>query len=507
MPCVPTRTALASLAEVVVVLSLAAGPAQADSYNFTNEDYAAAVHNLRLAAVRIFGSHSGGDQIGAGFVIDSNDGLILSAAHVVRDLQGSAWVAFPRDNDRHHAKILLPKSADSRSAAGARDLSILQLDPAVNGVGALEVQFDEIEGGKKHHITGFGRSNVEPIPADAIPAGTADPCIYTLRDVTLQGDSGSALMTEEGLVDGIAVSGAESLGTGAMFQMMVLPLSCVRDEILGAVSGGESSEIMATIWKGDDRARLIAFQPPPNITGWVSNLRLAKALMDWITAHNASRHPTGVDEKRWEDVFRIIAQRRLGYAMIGKFAFAEAAGQKAAADVLHQLGDEEIARGSTARAMTAYMQAQTFYSRYADSQTPTIWMIGSGPVAPNYDVAETYKAAADNMTKLAGLTGKKEDLNVATSLAATAVLFAPTGQLKASSWAILGAASHDAGDFEIAVPAYRAAIEEGANEPWISKGLTEAKSALGAKPEVNLTVQYLENQAQKAAPCSIKNPC
>jgi hypothetical protein len=112
------------------------------------------------------------------------------------------------------------------------------------------------------------------------------------------------------------------------------------------------------------------------------------------------------------------------------------------------------------------------------------------------DVARVLKDAADNTTKLARITGSEDDLKQAASFAAAAILFSPSGKLKAFSWAALGAASHEAGDFAVAVPAYRAAVEQGAKAPWVFKDLRGAEVALGRRPETGLSLQYLKDQAR-----------
>ncbi len=481
-----------------MVLALFAGQedALAETYNFPSQDDTAATRKFDNATVRIFASETGGDQKGSGVVVDAGEGLILTAAHVIRDLQmqtWDAWVAFPEASDRHHAKVLFPKSSGS---ADSHDLAVLKLDVPADEANALEVQFDNIEKGQKHRITGFGRSNATPVQAEVQPSPTNDDCTYTLRAVTLYGDSGSAFVTMEGLVDGIATDGAESKGTNAMFEMKVLSLACVKEQILDAVPNGQSSKIMNIIAKGDDRALRKAFQPPPDGAGWISNLRLAKALHGWIAARQAQKKSIpGVDKRRIPETLRIIAERRLGYSLVAEFEEANAANKKEAADTLQDFGDAESARGLYAEASKAYMQARGLYANYLAALAPAPWNWAAQGVH-SAEIGGAYKAAADNMLKLAQITGNQEQSNQATALAAAAVLYSPTGKLKASSWATLGAASHEAGDATVAAPAYRAALDQGATASWVFKGLEEAKSALGGNPQTSLSVEYLANKTR-----------
>lgn len=227
------------------------------------------------ATVRIFAAETGGGQLGSGFVIDSGDELILTAAHVVAELEDVAWVSFPRETTRHRVKLLAARPSGSGNSV-ALDLAILKLDPAIDNVDSLELQFEPINSEQEHGITGYGRSNREPQQADARPS-FSDTCTYTIRSETLYGDSGSAVLTAAGLVDEIAVDGAKSGGGASMAEMKVLPLSCAMQQILELVPDGQSSKIMTTILTGSDADLRHAFEPPPK-SGWVSNLRLAKAI-------------------------------------------------------------------------------------------------------------------------------------------------------------------------------------------------------------------------------------
>jgi hypothetical protein len=318
-PHVRRRTVLGTILAAVLLVPLVAEYASADeSYTFPPEDDSTATRVLAFAAVRIFGSEAGGEQKGSGFVIDGDQGLILSAAHVVSGLNGMAWIAFPRDDDRHPAKILIPK----RGGSLVPDLSVLQLDPVLNGLHAMEVQFDAIHEEEEHRITGFGRANSEPVHGKAQPSKTNE-CTYTLRNATLHGDSGSALLSPQGLVDGIAILGAESTGPGSMAEMKVLPLSCVRDLILNLVSDSQNDKIMNIVWTAGDREFRDAFQPPPGAgSKWVSNLRLSKAMLGWIAS---GTRQLSADKKHSDDALRIIFERRLGLAMARDVARAEAA--------------------------------------------------------------------------------------------------------------------------------------------------------------------------------------
>src|SRR5258707_1382645 len=207
------QTGIACLIGITLLLFSAVGVA-ARSYSFPKAENASITRIVHSETFRIFTTDDNSEQVGSGFVIDGEEGLILTAAHVVAGIRGFAWISFAGSNERHRTKILLPKSADTAPQTGKFDISIMKLELPVENVRSLELQFDEIDTEKQHRLTGFGRSNPEPVEGAVQPSKT-DECTYTLRSQTLYGDSGSAIVTEEGLVDGIAVDGAESGGTSS----------------------------------------------------------------------------------------------------------------------------------------------------------------------------------------------------------------------------------------------------------------------------------------------------
>lgn len=477
------RIALVHLASIVLAVVATVNVASAD-FNFRSDT---AVRTRSLSAtVRIFAAETSGQQLGSGFVIDSSEGLILTAAHVVSELKDFAWVVFPKEKTRHRVRALR-----SNGVSPTLDLAVLKLDPALGDIDSLELQFEKMSSEQDHGITGYGRSSEEPQEGTARPS-LSEECLYTMRGATLYGDSGSAVLTVDGLVDGIAVDGAESGGGNTMAEMKVLPLSCAMSLILDAVPDVQSEKIIATIAKGSESALRHAFQPPPK-PGWVSNLRLAKALQGWIAKHKSQRQ--AIEERRLSVALEIIVNRHLGFEIAIAFTRFGSASEKNAADALQQFAHAELGRGSTANAERAYAAAQQLYTRYASVHLPDT---SGGIPAGTADIAAAYKGVADTLVARALISGKKQDLNKATSFAAAAVLYAPRGKLKAESWATLGTASQEAGEVSVAVPAYQAALDQGAPATWVAKDLLKAKSTLGQRPQADLTAGYFDDGARAA---------
>jgi outer membrane protein OmpA-like peptidoglycan-associated protein len=341
------RAGLAGFTSVILTLSAPVGPATAISFSFPQVDDSAAMRALAVSTVRIFRSEKAASQDGSGFVIDSEEGLIVSAAHVVRDINGPVWVAFPDSGNRYRASVLKPDSSSAGEGA-APDFAVLKLDQPQEGASALEIQLEEINDEQMHRVTGFGRANKAPLPAAAMASKQGD-CKYVIRVPTLHGDSGSAVLTPEGLVDGIAVEGAESGGTNSMAETLVLPLACVRDRILAVIPDGESAEILKIFGSGDDLALRNAFQPSANVRRRFSNLRLAKALSGWIAERNRNRQLLPlVDGQHMPQVMKIIVDRRLGYVLLNELMVG--------ALRLHPMDAEALNNRCWALAMVGYFQ-------------------------------------------------------------------------------------------------------------------------------------------------------
>src|SRR5262249_25678197 len=155
------------------------------------------------------------------------------------------------------------------------------------------------------------------------------------RADTIAGDSGSPIVTMEGLVAGLVTDGAETKGSNRYSVMKVLPLACVKDMILSIVSNDETNRILEILRNGSESALVNAFKPPPNATTeWVSNLHLAKAISQWGTLDKSQRNP-GRD--RLETVSAIIGHRLLGYSMVVDFQNSVSASAQDSGNLLKSL--------------------------------------------------------------------------------------------------------------------------------------------------------------------------
>jgi tetratricopeptide (TPR) repeat protein len=201
-----------------------------------------------------------------------------------------------------------------------------------------------------------------------------------------------------------------------------------------------------------------------------------------------------IDDSHLTSAFEIIVQRRLGYEIVVALSRTISASETDAGDALQKFAHAETNRGSTEIAQRAYAEAKTLYLRYVSQHLPD----NPGTVAGSPNVAAAYKGVADTLVAGARHQRKKRDLGTATSFAAAAVLYAPQGKLKASSWVTLGTASQGAGDVSVAVSAYEAALDEGASSSSIADDLLKARSALGQQPQAKLTAEYFDDEARAA---------
>jgi tetratricopeptide (TPR) repeat protein len=333
--------------------------------------------------------------------------------------------------------------------------------------------------------------------------GTGKPsedteCRYIIRQPTVNGDSGSAIVNEKGLADGIVIDGQESQGTPSMAEMVVRPLSCALNSILQFVPNDDSSTILKKLASSDQEALKIAFQPPPSsASGWITNLRLAKALSVWIAQHKENPQiPPAVPPQRMPDVDAIIVERGLGYRLLNEFLVADLGTQSAAADSLQKFADSLREAGANQKAARALDEATRLYLADATSRLPHSWTPAEGPLTGDPTIAKLYKAAADALTKLAEVTGRSNLYDPAAQLAAAAVFHAAPGALKASSWAALGTALQGQGNTRAAVPALKEAKKEGSTAPWVGTSLHFLEKQLGNSPTLNIGSDYLQEQAR-----------
>ncbi|MBV9251840.1 MAG: hypothetical protein JO227_21685 [Acetobacteraceae bacterium] len=287
-----------------------------------------------------------------------------------------------------------------------------------------------------------------------------------------------------------------------MAETIVLPLSCVRDELLSLVPDDDDGMVMDLLGRADDRAVRNAFQPAPQSgSGWVSNLRLAKAVHDWIGKRKAGQTGTSFGQDLSVRIAQIIAERRLGFALVLELSQVASTTRAASADLLQRVGNNLRADRNMEGAAWSYAQARATYQEYARSivadnpyQVPELGLLSQVRATVRGTLAaQAYKAAADVSQKLAEITGNPSDLEQAKSLAASAIFFAPTGSLRASSWATLGSASQAAGNNAVAVPAFTAAQREGFSALWARRALHQSVAKLGDRPPEELGERFLRD--------------
>jgi hypothetical protein len=280
--------------------------------------------------VKVFLEKDAEQAVGSGFVIDDQNGLVLTAAHVIKNAHvikkgiSQVWLAFPGRTHYYPAKVVAqqpyPASGDGHypGATDNPDLAILELmteqDTPGPGLNSPDVQLESIDDAQGHWLIGFGRFGREPEIAPAPSPAKNEECLYTIRGETVHGDSGSAFMADNGLVDGIAIYGAETKpdNSGIMNEAWILPLACVRDKLLPFVSDDENAMIMKTLNSGDERMLSLLFQPPHQGNKWITNLHIARAVTDFIVDRRNKKATAELGIDRASKAFQILFERRVG---------------------------------------------------------------------------------------------------------------------------------------------------------------------------------------------------
>ena len=461
-----------------------------DSYAFPARDGAALSglrNSVERAMVRVYESSDGDDFVGSATILDSEFGLAITAAHVAGfDVGAGVWLAASGDSKRYRAEIvaLVPPLSSRPGAAAAssgqpRDIAILRLgEPGAFGSYA-EIRLAGAVHNHPYQLAGYGPNDRFPVWGGGIAAKSGDECWYVLREATFGGDSGGAVIGEDGLLSGVILSGKAAQGAASGMQGMVFqPLSCLTDTILAATpdvgdSGKTAIDVLLT---GTEQRLLQYFQPtdqrPAN---WISNLRLAKAIKTWLESRKKSATRTTIPEDRGVLVLDILKDRGIGSRIAFDIVVANA-GPTETGDTLQRFGDTLVATGREDDGIDAYRLAMSAYVEQTS--------------VPGQDAGlaagKAYRSAADSATKIANLTGAVGDFRTAAILAANSVSLLPDGPLKGSAVAAFAYASQRAGNLKYAVPAYDYAVKLGFNKPWVTESSRFAVEMLGTDNTVHL---------------------
>ena len=256
--------------------------------------------------------------------------MLLTANHLVKDKK-DIYVSFPahQDNKTYHAIIVGSleqpngqKEYDGRSWNTARDIEILQLDKPHFHVDSIEICINKIDSDKKLSFFGFPQNRMTPLQAEAtasIPTkadtGEGVSCTCDLRIMTLEGDSGSPVVDEKGLLFGVVIQKQNGVLSGRF-----VPVKCFAPFLL-TILGSDVAESSAKLIIETEKSYLFNIFKPPKGSEWITNLRFASAI-DWIITHKELIQKLKEKEKIECPVRDALIERELGYDFLSRFSLA-----------------------------------------------------------------------------------------------------------------------------------------------------------------------------------------
>jgi len=482
------RVVCVSIATALIVLSgVAAIAEQCGPFTFgSDSDWK---RHIKRALARVHAPDASSPQDrheGAATVIHLNPMLLVTASHVVP--KDTAKISFPNLGDnRLYSITVIARSGRRLSVAGKSaatsssqilDFAVLGVDdPPLPGVDALEVWFDQVNEDASHHLAAYGRDLSEPLWGGGSLV-RKDECAWRLRETAFNGDSGGAVVSENGLLVGIVLDGREGgqFDDGAMGQVTILPLGCVRQEILSAfdqkapVSGGNVLDV-------EKQSLQRALQPPPS-SGWIDNLSYARALRD-LVADRDLLHKIKARNAIGCPLFRSTIERELGYDTAEQLISSTAESTKEAADIFNDIGDQ-YKTANAELAQRLYASAVSSYEAYIRTSLGIPSTAGLPPLtsAP-LDVAQATVGRAVALSNLADVSvnsGIDSAMTriAAISAAAYAARAAPNEPIRGFAYALIGNSAFQARQYQTAIQAYSSAVNNGYNTRWIKSDYLEA---------------------------------
>ena len=473
------RCTLASIAIALAALMATCSGALAEfcgRFNFSTLGKETRGRQVERALAKVYAANAtAADQHrGAATVIHLHPMLLVTAAHVAPD--DSAQIRFPKLDDKNYRARVVARSTRNTgglifgpqaTGSAGHDFAVLLVEqPPAAGVEALEVWFDEIDNEEEHDFAGFARDLPRVVWGGGRLTQQSD-CGWRLRETTFNGDSGGAAVSQGGLLVGIVLDGREGgrFDGGAMGQATILPLACVRNEILTALDQAEPAG-GANLLDRERSILLNVLQPPPS-SGWIDNLRYARALRDLMA------NPTLIRKLNSQNaidcpLFKSAIDRKLGYDVAIRLIKFVSQNAKEAGDNLKRIGDQQKAENE-ALARRLYTAAAISYGEYLTTSGVTF-----GNATVSAQLAQAALGRADALASLAKISDYPSNTVAAITAAAKAVQAAPEGRTRGLAFAILGNSVFLAGDYQSAIEAYSSAKQAGFDAAWVKKDYKEA---------------------------------
>ncbi len=445
--------AVALLLAVVVLGAPAAASTFCGSFAFLDysDELRTRLAQRSLARVHAAGATDTGRHLGAATVVSLDPFLLVTAAHVVPD--DAAAVSFPGlYPERPYPATVVRRATASGADGRPLDFAVLAVaEPPPVGVDMLEVWLDELDSETPHSLYSFGRDSPAALVGHGGVPARQRACDWRMRGVVFNGDSGGAVVSKGGLLVGVILAGREggAFSGGAMGQVALLPLHCVRADLLAAFAAAAPAPL--ALLAGDRQTLRSRLQPPRPSSGWIDNLSLAHLLAAAVD-EPSSLEPLrrlGTGACPWQ---KAVLERKLGLEEAFQLATALAESPVDAAALLSETAEELAAEGDAALALRSFAAVDRQLARYIDT---------AGPTAVGRELVQAHVVRASALSRLGELTGDDGLRETSIAVAAQGALLAEPGPERGYVLSSLGELAFRAGDLATATAAANDAVAYG----------------------------------------------
>jgi hypothetical protein len=148
------------------------------------------------------------NQVGTGFLIDSQRGFILTAAHVIEPAIANPSVEILATSPAHPKTLLKLKLLKELSSSEQIDIALLQLEQpdALSDVNPIDISFRPVQEGSIVYVMGYPRSEKDLSKRRGEIEKITEDEGFVVKGDQFPGDSGSPLFTSTGVAIAIARS-------------------------------------------------------------------------------------------------------------------------------------------------------------------------------------------------------------------------------------------------------------------------------------------------------------
>lgn len=458
------------------------------------------------------------DSQGTGFIIDSGRGYVLTARHVVRLAVSDKTKAIYAFSQRFPEEKLTLRLRDNTDPE--LDIAVLQLAPPdkLSAAPSLQINLAPPARGSTVHYAGFPFKKRTLVPGRANIFEMDDKLKLTVRGATVQGDSGSPVLDEHGLVMGM-VTDQQTEQLGEFVSSLALePLLMKLDPSLLADS------LLKTVLSSTPRNELmVKFFPNASKDSWTNLdlLGLIKLINKKVNLTQTQKENVlcpvyySAIDRGLRDQTRYITHQLPLYvqADVARNNFVTAkmySGIRKLDKAMELLAEaqEQLAQASTAhikRKPTPLVEVACTLAEKGQTSSEvmqvTQQILKSGGLPSDISITLTDEQRAGKCRQpqsdevlsaylrdlalikleLAQLSEEKVrayQMRSATSLATLATILSGDTQLYAANLALLGDLARKNNDFEFAAGAYAGAYQKGKTAGWVKTNFKESMSKL-----------------------------